>query len=382
MKTKVAYILTPITFGGAEKVSLNFLRHVDRESFDIRPILLTRPWEEEPYFARKISELGYGYDTVPVALKPRSNGRDPLRVPRVACLLYSMLKKGSFDVVHTHGYFANICGLPAARLLGIRTLSTCHGFISNDRKLKTYNRLDKYALRLCEMVIAVSDGIRNELVSSGIKESKVAVIPNAAFSSIGEEELLARRHEKRLSLGFAPGDFVVGYLGRLSQEKGVNYLVDAVSEIQDSRSRVKLLIIGNGPERKALEQKVKTLGLDGRVVFAGFQEDTENWLSALDIFVLPSLTEGTPMALLEAMAVGVPVIATAVGGVPKVISDRVNGMLVSKGQPLELSEKIHMLQYNPDLKKKLALNGLNLIKEKYDIRSWSISIEQIYQRMR
>jgi len=380
-RIKVAYILTPITFGGAEKVSLNFLRHIDRSRFDIKPILLTRPWEEEPYFAREIHRLGYDYETVPVALKPRSNGRDPLRVPRVAYLLHSILKKGFFDLVHTHGYFADICGLPASRLLCMRALSTCHGFISNDRKLKTYTRLDKYALRLCEMVIAVSDGIRNDLVRSGIKDSRVVVIPNAVVSSFGEDQLLTRRRDKRLSLDIAPDDFVVGCLGRLSQEKGVNYLVDALSLIINSVDQVKLLIVGDGPERQSLEQKVKNSGLENLVVFAGFQEDIEKWLPAFDVFVLPSLTEGTPMALLEAMAMGVPVIATAVGGVPKVINDRVNGILVSKGQPVEISEKIRMLQNNPDLQKKLALNGLDTIREKYDIRSWSISIEQIYQRM-
>jgi glycosyltransferase involved in cell wall biosynthesis len=377
-RIKVAYILTPITFGGAEKVSLNFLRHVDRGRFDIKPILLTRPWEEAPYFAREIHGLGYDYKALPVALKPRSNGRDPFRVPRVAYHLYSFLKKDSFDVVHTHGYFADICGLPAARLLGKRALSTCHGFISNDRKLKTYNRLDKYALRLCDIVIAVSDGIKNELVSSGIKESKVAVIPNAAFSSIGGDELPARRLDKRLSLSIAPDDFVVGYLGRLSQEKGVNYLVDAFSLIRNSTDQLKLLIVGDGPERKSLEQKVKNSGLENLVVFAGFQEDIENWLPAFDAFVLPSLTEGTPMALLEAMDLGVPVIATEVGGVPKVVTDQENGLLIPPGDHQAISNSLSILINNSELKAHLSKARVRMINTKCKIAKWTRNIECLY----
>lgn len=373
--TRVAYILTPITFGGSEKVSLNFLRTVDRSRFDIQPILLTRPWEEAPYFACELKKLGYTYDTIPVGLKASG---DRLRVPRVAWRLHSILKQGSFDLVHTHGYFADICGLPVARLLGINGISTCHGFIANDRKLTTYNLLDKYALRLSRSVIAVSEGIKAELTRSGILDFRITVIPNAVETSSGEEELRARRQEKRRSLAIAPHEHVVGYLGRLSEEKGLTYLLDAATELRDAPVPVKLLLIGDGPERSALEQLVRVRGLESMVIFAGFQTDIEYWLPALDSFVLPSLTEGTPMALLEAMAVGVPVVATAVGGVPMVVTDGVNGLLVPPGRVGPISDKIQMLIENPDLKRRLSIEGLNTIKTKYDIHSWCRRIENLY----
>ena len=377
-RIKVAYILTPITFGGAEKVSLNFLRHVDRGRFDIKPILLTRPWEEEPYFARETQRLGYEYETVPVACRPRSNGRDRLRLPRIVYRFYCILKNKSFDVVHTHGYFADICALPVARSLGIRTHSTSHGYIAGDNKLRVYNVLDKYALRLCGRIIAVSDGIKDELVRSGIKQDKVTVIPNAVASSIGEDELLAGRHEKRLSLGIAPDDFVVGYLGRLSKEKGLHYLIQAIAELRDQMVTVKLLIVGDGPERHALEQMVKDKELDSCVIFAGFQDDIENWLSVFDVFVLPSLTEGTPMALLEAMATGVPVIATKVGGVPKVVNNQENGLLVPSGDHQAIINGLNMLKNNPELRARLAKAGTDTIKANYSVDMWCRKIEKVY----
>jgi glycosyltransferase involved in cell wall biosynthesis len=373
--TRIAYILTPITFGGAEKVSLNFLRTVDRNRFDVQPILLTRPWEEEPYFACELQQLGYAYDTIPVGLKASG---DRLRVPRVAWRLHSILKHGAFNLVHTHGYFADICGLPVARLLAINSISTCHGFIANDRKLSIYNLLDKYALRLSRAVIAVSEGIKDELTRSGIQNLRIEVIPNAVEPPAGEEELRARRQEKRRSLAIAPHEHLVGFLGRLSEEKGLTYLIEAAAELRDAAVPVKLLLIGDGPERSPLEQLVRARGLESMVIFAGFQTDIENWLPAFDSFVLPSLTEGTPMALLEAMAVGVPVIATAVGGVPKVVTDGVNGFLVPPGEVGPLSEKIQMLIENPDLKRRLSIEGINTIKRNYDIFSWCRRIENLY----
>lgn len=375
-RTRVAYVVTPITFGGAEKVSLNFLRAVDRTRFDLRPILLVRPWEEPPFFAREIHQLGYDYETVPVAIRP--GGADRLRILRVAWRLYSILKRGGFDLVHTHGYFADICGLAVARLLRINGISTCHGFIDNDRKMSVYNLLDRYALRYCKTIIAVSEGIRNELVRSGIRESRIKVIPNAVENFAGEGELSYRRHEKRYSLRIEPHEHVVGYLGRLSKEKGVRYLIEAVADMQVAGDPVKLLIVGEGPERLPLEQQVRVCGLEGMVVFAGFQTDAENWLPAFDSFVLPSLTEGTPMALLEAMAVGVPIIATAVGGVPKIVTDGLNGLLVSPGNAKGISKKIKLLKENSEIKCRLGRAGLDTVNDKYRITNWCRAVESQY----
>lgn len=368
-------MLTPITFGGAEKVSLNFLRTVDRKQFDIKPILLVRPWEEQPYFARAIQHMGYSYDTVPVSLK---QGGDHLRVPRVAYRLYSILKNGSFDLVHTHGYFADVCCLPAVKWIGVRSVSTCHGFVAGDRKLRFYNMLDTLALRLCNTIISVSEGIRDELIHSGIKKSRIEFIPNAVAKPLTKNELLSRRHDKRAAMGILDDEFVVGYSGRLSEEKGLCYLVEAILHLRNSDAVVRLLIVGDGPERQALELLVKDNGLDAAVFFAGFQEDIENWLPAFDAFALPSLTEGTPMALLEAMAVGLPVIATAVGGVPRVVIDMVNGMLVPPGNAKAISDGLKMVMDKPDLRYQIGAAGVETVAAKYNIESWCREIQNLY----
>ena len=374
---KVAYILTPITFGGSEKVSLNFLHTVSRRRFDIHPVLLTRPWEPESYFAGELRNMGYSYETVPVADK---RGEGPMRVARVAGRFHSILKNGAFDVLHTHGYFADICGLPVARLLGIRSLSTCHGFIGTDSNLKLYNRLDVLALRLCDTVIAVSDDIKEELERKGVKASRIEVIPNAVKDSFNRSELLKQREKKREELSITTNDFLAGYVGRLSEEKGLVYLFGAISQLSDAGDTVKLLIVGDGPERAALQQKAVAMGIDGLIHFAGFRSDIENWLPAIDAFILPSLTEGTPLALLEAMAMEVPVIASSVGGVPRVVADGVNGLLVSPGDIQAISESIKLLNDNAGLRRQLGLEGRDTISAKYGVDRWRYKIENCYIR--
>jgi glycosyltransferase involved in cell wall biosynthesis len=377
-KIKVAYILTPITFGGAEKVSLNFLRLVDRDRFEIHPILFIRPWENLPYFAIQITQLGYYFSTVPVSVRPEG---ERLRVLRVASQVYSILKNGSFDLVHTHGYFADICSVPMTRILGIPSISTCHGFIRNDHKLKIYNKLDAYALRCCKIVIAVSEALKIELIQAGIKESLIKVIPNAVPSFLSKQNVQQLRQKKRLSLGINSGCFAVGYLGRLSKEKGLTFLIKAISDLKKESTELKLILVGDGPERQILERQVHDCGLYEMVIFAGFQEETESWISSFDLFVLPSLSEGTPLALLEAMAIGVPVLASSVGGVPKVITDEVNGLLVSPGNSRSLGDKILRLKNNPELLSKYARAGLVTVNQNYNIFDWSKKIENSYERI-
>jgi glycosyltransferase involved in cell wall biosynthesis len=227
----------------------------------------------------------------------------------------------------------------------------------------------------------VSDGIRDELIIRGIQDSRIRVIPNAVAPHCGTEEMLTYRLEKRRSLNIALQEYVVGYTGRLSEEKGLIYLVGAVANLRDAAVPVKLLIVGDGPERLALEQLVRDRGLENLVIFAGFQTDVEKWLPVLDVFILPSLTEGTPMALLEAMAASVPVIATAVGGVPKVITDGVDGLLVPSGNVGAISEKILCLKDDSELQRRLGRAGFDTVTCKYAINSWCQAIEGLYCRV-
>jgi glycosyltransferase involved in cell wall biosynthesis len=376
-RARIAYMLTPITFGGADRVSLNFLKNVDRERFDIRPILLLRPWEEEPYFAREIRQHGYSYETVPVAVR---DSHDPFRILRAITSAYSIMKKASFDLLHTHGYFADIIGAVVSKICRIPHVATCHGFISNDARLKIYNKLDKIALRLCRKVIVVSEELKFDLVGSGVQESKLIIIQNAVQNSHEEEWLVAKALEKRRLLAIEDDDFVVGYAGRLSQEKGVQHLIDACALLKNVNEAIQAIILGDGPTRKDLEEMARVKGLQNTVFFLGFKNDVEEWFPAMDVFVLPSFTEGTPMALLEAMSVGVPVIASAVGGIPKVIDNMFNGCLIEPGDAEGIRDKILLLKKDKNLREEISTQEIRTVRDRFSTFNWCRMIETQYDQ--
>jgi glycosyltransferase involved in cell wall biosynthesis len=375
---RIAFILTPVEFGGAEKVSLTFLKNFDRSRFQILPILFTRPWERENHFERKLKEENCAFFQVPVAQTKKG---DYLRVMRCYRIVHRMLKDNSFDLIHTNGYFADIVGIPVARILGIPSISTCHGFISTDAKLKLYNKLDKIMLRLSDRIIAVSQGIKEDLIHNGIAGSRVAVIQNAVNGNRGTESFSQTRSKKRHALGLSEQDFVIGFVGRLSQEKGIEHLIHAAALLTNANVPVKLLLVGEGPQRNSLETLSVEKGVKDRVQFAGFQSDAESWLDCFDVFALPSLTEGTPMALLEAMSCGVPVVASAVGGVPYVIESGKNGILVSPGKTQDIKDAMHLLYKNKDLRNSLSKEAQRTIKMKYDVEDWINKIETEYLKV-
>jgi glycosyltransferase involved in cell wall biosynthesis len=372
----VAYILTPITFGGSERVSLNFLKNVDRKKFEIYPILFIRPWEKEQFFSRELRKYDFRYFTVPVAL---TQFADPLRVLRVAYRTFILLKRLRPDLVHSHGYFASICSLPTARLIGIPGISTCHGFISTDKKLKIYNKLEKISLKISKKIIAVSDNIKDELIISGINPARITLIQNAVNCFFDISELTYHRHKKRKFLKIDPYELVIGYVGRLSAEKGLRFLIQAVESIFKKNRFIKLIILGEGPEHESLERLVKAIGLQDNIIFLGFQGKVEEWIPAFDIFVLPSISEGTPMSLLEAMSIGLPVIASSVGGVPSIIEHRNNGYLVPPGDFSSISKGIESLWQNQELYKKIGENAAKTIHKNFNINAWCAKIEIEYQ---
>lgn len=375
---KIAYILTPVEFGGAEKVNLTFLRNVDRTRFEICPILLVRPWEDRIPFIEQLGEKNYSINKIPVAVKRRSEGRDYFRILRCIRNLYRILSKDSFHLIHTHGYFADIIAMPVSKVLSIPHISTCHGFISNDWNLRIYNTLDRLSLRFCKKIIAVSEGVRGDLVKNGIAEAKIIVIQNAVQNSHDLDSFLGNRLNKRKMLGINESEHVAGYVGRLSDEKGLQYLIEAGIILKQKNEVFRILIIGDGPKRKELENLARGKGLEKEIMFIGFQNDVEKWLPVLDIFVLSSLTEGTPMALLEAMAAGIPVIATSVGGVPKVIEDGCNGFLIGPADSLALADKLLTLFRNPLLCRQVAGEGMNVIKKRFNVHDWCRQIETQY----
>lgn len=375
---RIAYVLTPITFGGSEKVSLTFLKYVDREKFDIEPILFLRPWENRNFFEEEIRRLEFKTFSIPVS---KSVNGELFRVPRCLMNLKEIVGKGNYDLVHTHGYLADLLGLTAARVSGLSVVSTCHGFINGGWKLSLYNRLDIEALAWFDRVIAVSDSISNGWLQSRVKPEKITIIENCASPLTESALITSMREKKRGLMQIAADEILLGFFGRLSSEKGIVYLLEALKLLQDTELRVKLVLLGEGSQRTELEEIVRRDRLSEQVIFAGFEKKIEEWMAATDIFVLPSLTEGTPMALLEAMSFGLPCIASAVGGVPKVIESGEDGILVAPGNPSQIRDAVLSICNDDSQRDSISRKARQKIERNYDAGLWARRIENEYLRI-
>ena len=376
-KYKIGYVLTSVTYGGLEKVSSCFLEAYDKQKFDVFPIILVRPGQEENLFLQRLEQNQLLFYKIKLA----SNSRQRLTV-LIRCYrrMYDIIKQRSFDLVHSNGYLADILTIPIAKVLGVPCISTCHGFISTNKRLALYGTINRFMLRHSSKIIAVSETIKADLVRSGVTESRIKVIPNS-IRPHDHRFFEQNRKAKRSMLNISEDEFVIGYVGRLSNEKGLRYLIQAISMLNQSDMPLKVLVIGEGPERKELEVLSAKEKVEQKIIFAGFQNNTESWFPAMDLFVLPSLTEGTPMALLEALACGIPVVASAVGGVPQVIDSGNNGLLVSPGRPEEIKEAVINLYKNNELRTGLSKAAQHIIKSKYNVENWINEVQTEYLKV-
>jgi glycosyltransferase involved in cell wall biosynthesis len=270
---------------------------------------------------------------------------------KTASLIATFADQASIDVIHCHGYKANTYALLANWRKKRPLIATCHNWIDSGLKMSLYSALDRWVLRRFDRVVPVSHGVKNQLLRSGIQPHTITLIENGVNTSKFRPNL--RHPQLREALGI-PNDWkVIGTVGRLSQEKGHTVLLKAIALVLEKEPHCKFLVVGDGELRNPLQDEALSLGIGNAVGFVGKQENIPEWLSIMDLFVLPSLTEGHPMALLEAMAEGKPVVATDVGDVSKILKNGNLGLVVPPHDAHALAEG--MLYY---LKHSEAMNAL------------------------
>jgi glycosyltransferase involved in cell wall biosynthesis len=374
-KIRVALIATSVEFGGIERVLLNLVQHIG-DGVELCPIVFARSDTRDTSFFDRLRAMGITPETLYVDTHAPELILNPLVNLWQAI---SLFRRKRFDLIHAHGYRADIFGLLLSKLCGVPAVSTCHGFVATDWRLRLYCALDVRVLRSFGRVIAVSEAMKDDLIARGLRADTVDVVTNAV-TEVSTPARVEVRRDARATLGIAEREFVFGYVGRLSEEKGVEYLLQASAQVAKAGVPFRVFVVGDGGRRETLEQEARAIGLNGHVVFTGFQGNTEPWFSAMDGFVLPSLTEGTPMALLEAMASQVPVIASAVGGVPAVVRDGENGLLVPPADATRLAEAMGTLIASPSLREKLSEGGLATVRQRYGVSDWICNTRSVYMK--
>jgi len=276
------------------------------------------------------------------------------------------------SVVHTHGYRADVVDAAAARRLGIPTVTTVHGFTGGDWKNRLYERLQRRAYRRFDAVVAVSRPLAEQLMGDDVPPQRVHYVPNAWPETVPPLDRAAARR----ALGLGQDGFLIGWVGRLSGEKGPDVLLDALVHLTDLP--ISASVIGGGREQRLLAVRAQRLGVERLVRWHGTVPDAGRWFAAFDVFVLSSRTEGTPMVLFEAMAAGVPIVATRVGGVPDVLSPA-EAALIAPDDPAALAAEIRAVHREPAAAGERARRARERLRRDFTLPPWLGRYETIYR---
>jgi len=294
--------------------------------------------------------------------------------------LGDVLRAVHADVLCCHGYKANLLGRSAARQRGIPAVAVSRGWTGESFRVRLYETLDRLALRWMDHVVCVSAAQADKVRSAGVPGSRVSVIAN----SIRVERFAQRTAASRAELHErfpSPRSFLIGAAGRLSPEKGFDVLLDAAARVVRSEGTAGFLIFGDGPLRARLEQQIAALGLGDNVVLAGFHNDLDRLLPALDLFVQASFTEGMPNVLLEAMAAHLPVVATAVGGTPELVEDGVSGWLVAPGDPAALARRMNEALAHRRRRQAMGQRGRERVEEHFTFAAQARRYREVFQQL-
>jgi glycosyltransferase involved in cell wall biosynthesis len=257
-----------------------------------------------------------------------------------------------------------------------------HGYTNTDFRSPIYNNLDRWSLQVPERIVTVSLATKQQLQGRGIPGERIAVVHNAVQSRIPEKSRVdgAVFGQKKIDLGLSPDEKLILCVGRLSKEKAQIDMVAALHHLRQLRPNlaVRLMILGDGPEREPIAQAVRSAGLEKHVVFAGHLNDLAPYYEAADVVAIPSLSEGSPNVLLEAMAFGVPVVATEVGGIPEIVVHEDTALLVPARDAAAMAAAIDRLLSDPTTASALARLARKKVETDYSPESRGNSLVNIY----
>jgi glycosyltransferase involved in cell wall biosynthesis len=378
-KLKILQVVRSAT-GGMKEHVISLLKNVNREEFDLS--LACPSTSQVGAMAR---ELGLPVFPVEIngSITPWQDGWDTVR-------LAGIIKQWGAQVVHAHGAKAGLLARAACLMLRKRpaTVITAHNFVYTGSlrgwQQKLFQGAENSLLTLTDRVIAVSQSLREEILASqAITPDKVCTIYNGLdvqdYSTISAKQEAKKKAKQRLGLN--PQLPVVGTVGRFAPQKGLAYFIKMVACLEQQLPGMQYLIVGDGPLRGNVESMAKGLGVRENITFTGYLSDIIPALKAMDIFIQPSLSEGLGITVLEALASRLPVIATAVGGLPEIITHGENGLLVPAGSGRLLADQVLSLCSDPQYAQSLASRGFEQVAKKFSLSEMISATEAVYREV-
>lgn len=372
--THIIWFIDSLGMGGAERLMVPYLQQLQKKDVHLR-VCAFQIKQGNP-IAQQITALG-----VPVDLIPIPHLRDGTAIPR----LYSYLRRQPAQLVHTQLEFANTIGTVAARLHRLPTVCTLHTIDELHPNTKEARRLRLmwWVLRHgCQHLIAVSEGLRQHyLARLPLSKQPFTTLYNGIdierFSPQPASQRLTHRQTYRLPANAR----VILTVAVLRQPKGVQYMIQALPQILQALPDVYYLVVGSGDYEPELKKLAEEGGVSERVIFAGTQYNIPDWLAMSDLFVLPTLDDALPTVLMEAMASGLPIIASEVGGVPEMVISEENGLLLPPAQPNRLAQACIQLLQEPALAQKMGETGRTIAQKRFNLVRQADALEQIYHTL-
>lgn len=367
---RILHLIASNFVGGPEKQLLHHARDTRDASYDV----VLGSFQDDTHAPEILTFASrYGIETVSI-----SGGVRPGLVDDLA----QYLRQGHIDLLCTHAYKANVVGHFAAKHAKVPWVPFVRGYTAETWQVTLYERLERSILIRSPWVVCVSPAQARELGRMRRGRRAPLVIQNAVLAP-RETGISQEPTPTREELGFNGRAFVFGAAGRFSREKGHRFLLEAFALLHTMlpEQQLELLLLGEGREETALRTQARHLGVEPRVCFAGFQRKPEAWMKIMDCMVQPSLTEGTPNSVLEAMLLGVPVIATSVGGVPDVIDHGQTGLLVQPNSAVALAEAMKKMVRSASLRRQLAIEAKQRVEQDFSPKRQRDLLEMLYKTM-
>jgi len=380
-RVKVVRIIARLNIGGPAIHTILLTAGLNDQRFE--SMLVTGV---EGKYEGNMLDLAAAKGVEPIIIPQLRRNVDPLGSLITLFKLYRLMRRERPHIVHTHTATAGLLGRLAAKLAGVPViLHTFHGHVLHGYfgplQSKALVWMERLLARLSDRIVTVSEGQRQELAAYGIAPlEKITVVP-LGFEL---EELLAcesHRGELRRELGLTDGNKLVGIVARLVPIKNHHLFLQAAQVVAEAVPQARFLVVGDGELREELEVYARDLGLDEKAFFTGWRRDLPRLYADLDVVALTSINEGTPVSLIEALAAGVPVVATAVGGVPDVVVDGETGYLVEAGDVKGLAEAIIELLRNPERAKEMGSAGREAVYPRFATQTLIANVEGLYAQL-
>jgi glycosyltransferase involved in cell wall biosynthesis len=328
--------------------------------------------------------LGVEWHTVPQLHREISPAYDPLTVVR----LVKWMRAVRPHILHTHTAKAGAVGRAAAALAGDARppiiVHTFHGHVLrgyfDPMTTTVFRGLERTLAQTTTRLIAVSPEVRDDLVGLGVAPAEKFSVIRLGID-LDERITQGDGAELRRLFGVGPDEFVVGWIGRMTGIKRVPDVLLAFRSLLDRGVAARLCLVGDGPDREAIEERAHELGVARQTLFVGYQRDVAPYYSFFDALVLPSANEGTPVVAIESLAAGRPVVATRVGGVPDVVEDGADGMLVGVGDPEALAAALERLARDPELRHRLGDQGRVRTTDRYRVERLVADVDALYREL-